>query len=187
MKILEKISLALFSIIVLILSLITDLLIFGWIKVSTLTIAITTALSTPIIINISLILSIVLILLSIKCIFFTTKEKKDPKTEGILLENESGKLLISINTLENLVKGVLKDFSNIKSSTCKVILDKQINNVNVDLSLVVEANTVLKDLSAKVQDRIKEVVKQAAELEIKEVNIRIKDIQPVREEKESNE
>ena len=39
------------------------------------------------------------------------------------------------------------------------------------------ADTVIKELSLNIQDRIKEVVKQTTELEIKEINIRIKDIE----------
>ena len=179
MKFLEKLSLAIFSTIILVLSLILDLLIFGWIKVSSVSNVLNLALSVPTAVNTILIVTIVLMLLAIKCIFFSSKEKKESSSDGILLENESGKLLISINTIENLVKGVLTEFPSIKSSVCKVFLDKQINNVRVDLNLVVEGNAILKDLSVKVQDRIKEVIKNTTELEIKEVNINIKDIEAV--------
>ena len=60
--------------------------------------------------------------------------------------------------------------------SCKVNLDKQINNVRVDLNLTVGADTVIKELSMNIQDRIKEVVKNTTELDIKEINIKIKDI-----------
>ena len=123
-------------------------------------------------------------LLAIKCIFFSSKEKSE-KTEGILLENENGKLLISVDTIENLVKGVLSGFANVKTSTCKVELDRQANNVKVDLNLTVGSDTVIKELSVNIQERIKEVVKQTTELEIKEINIKIKNIEAKKEEKEA--
>lgn len=62
-------------------------------------------------------------------------------------------------------------------STCKVSLDKQVNNVKVNLNLTVGADTVIKELSVNIQNRIKEVVKNVTELEIKEINIKIKDIE----------
>ena len=185
MKFLEKLSLAIFSIIVLIISLVMCLLVFGWIKSSTILYLLQTALANPTAVNIILVISVILMLLAIKCIFFssTAKESKE-KSEGILMENENGKLLISINTIENLVKGVLSTFYSIKDSKCRVELDKQSNNVKVDLNLKVGADTVIKELSVNVQDKIKETVKQATELEIKEINIDIEDIEI---EKEKNE
>lgn len=176
MKFLERVSLTIFSIIILVLSLVMSLLVFGWIKVTTVAYGLQLALSVPTAVNIILVVAVILILLAIKCIFFTSRDKED-KTEGILLENENGKLLISINTIENLVKGVVSGFSNVKSSSCKVNLNRQVNNVKVELNLTVGADTVIKELSLNIQDRIKEVVKQTTELEIKEINIRIKDIE----------
>lgn len=175
MKFLERLSLAIFSIIILVLSLIMSLLIFGWVKVATIMYALQWVLSIPTAVNTTLVIAIILILLSIKCIFFSSKEKEDKK-EGILLENENGKLLISINTIENLIKGVVSGFSNVKSMSCKVNLDKQINNVKVELNLTVGPDTIIKELSVNLQDRIKEVVKNVTELDIKEININIKDI-----------
>lgn len=186
MKFLEKVSLVLFSIIILIISLVLDLLIFGWIKISDVTYFINLGLIVPAATNTILAVTIVLMLLAIKCIFFSSREKKDSSADGVLLENESGKLLISINTIENLVKGAVREFPNIKSSICKVILDKQENNVKINLNLIVEADTVLKDISVKLQEKIKETVKSTAELDVKEVNIKIKDIE-VKKEVESDE
>ncbi len=175
MKFLEKLSLTIFSIIILLLSIITCLLIFGWIQTSTIIYVLQLALSRPSVINTTLVVSIILILLAMKSIFFSSGKNED-KTEGILLENENGKLLISVNTIENLVKGVVAGFQNVTSANCKVNLDRQVNNVKVELDLTVAADTVIKELSLNIQDRIKEVVKRTTELEIKEIDIKIKDI-----------
>lgn len=184
MKFLERISLTIFSVIILAISLIMSLLVFGWIKIGTIVYVLQLALSTPVTINTILVVAVILMLLAIKCIFFSSKQKED-KTEGILLENENGKLLISINTIENLVKGVVLGFTNVKSSVCKVNLDRQVNNVKVELNLVVDANTIIKELSVNLQDRIKEVVKATTELEIKEINIKIKDIENIKPAQEN--
>ena len=95
------------------------------------------------------------------------------------MENENGKLLISVSTIENLVKGVVNTFYSVKDSKCKVELDRQVNNVKVDLNLKVTADTIIKELSVDIQDKIKETVKQATDLEIKEINIDIDDIDAV--------
>lgn len=176
MKFLERLSLAIFSVIILLLSVITCLVIFGWLDLATIMYAVQVVLNKPNATNVVLIAAVVLMLLAIKCIFFSSKEKTE-KTEGILLENENGKLLISVGTIENLVKGVIAEYTEVTSANCKVRLNKQVNNVKVDLNLVVAAGTVIKDLSVNLQDKIKDVVKQTTELEIKEVNIKIKDIE----------
>ena len=175
MKFIERLSLAIFSIIILLLSVLTCLLVFGWLEPSTILYVIQLGLAQANVTNVMLIIAIVFMLLAIKCIFFTSKEKEE-RTEGILLENENGKLLISVHTIENLVKGVIAQYAEVTSSNCKVHLNKQVNNVKVDLNLTVSAGTVIKDLSVKLQDKIKEVVKQSTELEMQEVNIQIKDI-----------
>lgn len=178
MKFLEKLTLTVFSVIMLILSLVLSLVVFGWLEISNIYYVIQYLISTPTATNITLTMLIIFMLLAIKCIFFPSYNKeKGNKTEGILLENEAGKLLISIETLENLVKGVLAGFESIKSTNCKVKLDKQVNNVVIDLNLVVGAETVIKELSGNIQKKIKEVIKTTTEIEVKEINIKIKNIE----------
>lgn len=178
MKFIEKMSLTLFSIIILTLSLVLSLMLFNWLEIDNAYYLLKFLVSTPLATNISLVVAIVLMLLSLKCIFFASYNKeKTEKVEGILLENESGKLLISIETIENLVKGVITGFENVKSTNCKVKLDKQVNNVAIDLNLVVTADTIIKDLSTNLQTRIKEVIKTTTEIDVKQINIKIKNIE----------
>jgi len=178
MKFIEKTCLTLFSIIILTLSLVLSLMLFGWLDIMNAYYLLKYLISTPIATNVSLGVVIVLMLLSLKCIFFASYNKeKNEKAEGILLENESGKLLISIETIENLVKGVIAGFENVKFTNCKVKLDKQINNVTIDLNLVVSADTIIKELSTNLQTRVKEVIKTTTEIDVKQINIKIKNIE----------
>lgn len=183
MKFIEKVSLTIFSTIILILSLILCLMLFGWLEISNIHYLINYIVSIPTATNISLVVLVILMLLAIKCIFFPSYSKeKEIKTEGILLENESGKLLISIETIENLAKGVVSRFSNVKSANCKVKLDKAVNNVIISLILVVSPDTIIKELSSNLQDRIKEVIKKTTDIEVKEVTIKIKNIEEIKAE-----
>ena len=69
------------------------------------------------------------------------------------------------------------EFKVAKDVTSKVEIDKE-NNVNVFVNLVVGADTVIKDLSADLQAKIKLKVKETTDLEVKEVNINVKKAVP---------
>lgn len=76
MKIIERITLTIFSTIMLIISLVFCLLIFGWLDFFAIDTFITKILTNQTYSNIALGVSIVFILLSIRCIFFTQSGDK---------------------------------------------------------------------------------------------------------------
>jgi len=182
MKLLDKIGLALFSTLVLILAIITCLMIFGWLDTDLVYNFVEAGVHGQVSSNILLVVSMILILLAIKCIFFdsTSKQEVDYKN-GILLENSDGKLLITKDTLENLVSGVVKGFDSAENITTRVELDKE-NNVIVFVNLSVKENAIIKELSANLQTKIKTTIKNTSDLEVKEVNIKVKDIEPTKNE-----
>ena len=95
MKLIERIGLVIYSYIVLILATILSLIIVGLLDVSLVQSAIEKIMQDNIISKVVLGINVIFILLSIRCIFFDSKEKKSEKDkQGILLKNESGKLLI---------------------------------------------------------------------------------------------
>lgn len=186
MKILDKITLVLFSIIILIIAVVMELLMFGIISFTTITTLYAKIVTIPTATNITIWASIVCALFAIRAIFFGSSsgdKKQGENGEGILLENESGKLLISKETIENLVNGVAKDFENTKEVTTKVIIDNQ-NTLKVFVILLVLPNTVINELSMNLQKKIKEVVKNVTDLEIKSIDIKIKNITTPEENKE---
>lgn len=181
MKILEKITLIIYSNIMLILSIILCLLVFGWLDKSLVGGIISSLLVGDTSSKIILGVSVVFILLSIKCIFFDSTSKEQIKErQGVLLENESGKLMISKETIENLVNSVAVNFQSAEEVSTRVELDRE-NNVNVFVNLIVSSDAVIKDLSANLQTKIKEKVKTATDLEVKEVNITVKKVAPKQE------
>ena len=100
-----------------------------------------------------------------------------------MLANENGKLMISKETIQNIVDGVTKEYKGTIDVSSKVMLDKN-NNVNIYINLIVESNTIIKDLSAELQNEIKDKVKKITDLEVKEVNITIK--KAIQEKKDNN-
>ena len=184
MKILEKITLIIYSNIMLILSIILCLLVFGWLDMGLVGDIVTKIIVGETSGKILLGLNIVFILLSIKCIFFdSTSREQIKERQGVLLENESGKLMISKETIENLVNSVALNFQSAEDVTTRVELDRE-NNVKVFVNLIVNEEAVIKDLSANLQARIKEKVKAATDLEVKEVNITVKKVAPKQQEAE---
>lgn len=182
MKVIEKITLIIYSNIMLILSIILCLLIFGWIDMGVVGNVIKNCITTDPGSKITLGVSIVFILLSIRCIFFDPTSKEEIKDkQGVLLENSNGKLMISKETIENLVESVAKGFKEAESITTRVELDKE-NNVSIFANLVVSSDAIIKELSADLQNKIKERVKMATDLDVKEVNITVKKVAQVREQ-----
>ena len=176
MRIIEKIALIIFSYIVLILSIIMCLLIFGWLDIGLIENFITNIKISSSLSAIALVVSVVAILLAIKCIFFDSTGKEIAKQrEGILLENNDGKLLISKETIENLIASVAKGFDGAENVNSKVYVDKE-NNLSVYVTLFVHPDEVIKDLSNNLQNKIKEAVKKSSDLDVKEVNIKVRNI-----------
>ena len=181
MKFLDRFILVVFSIIMFVLSVITASVIFGWIELENLMPYLESALSTEPTSNIILGVSIVFILLALKAIFFCGKDERATK-DGILMENDNGRLLISKDTLENLVVNIVNGFDGTENVVAKVGLDKE-NNLRVYVTLYVHPNIVIKDLTASIQNRVKEAIKKTSDLETKAVNVRVRNITPTIENK----
>ena len=178
MKFLEKLSLVIFSIIVLVLSVILVLIGFNFVEQSVFSILISKVMMSAQGTYIMIGICVVLIMLAIKCLFFSdsTAFKRDKSEDGVLLQNEDGKLLITRSTLENLVNGVLYEYSEIENAETNVIIDKE-NNVIIDVALNVAEGTVLKNLSAKLQNEIKERIRETTDLEVDAVDIEIHNVE----------
>ena len=80
----------------------------------------------------------------------------------------------------NLVNSVALNFQSAEEVTTRVELDKE-NNVKVYINLIVSSDVIIKELSANLQNKIKEKIKMATDLEVKEVNITVKKVAPKQE------
>ncbi|MCI8616729.1 MAG: alkaline shock response membrane anchor protein AmaP [Clostridia bacterium] len=187
MKIIEKITLIIYSNIILIMAVIASLLIFGWLDIDIVQKMIKTLLMSDTSSKVILLVNVIAILLSIRCIFFDPTSKKELKDkQGVFLANDNGKLMISKETIENLVEAVTKQYKMAKEVSSRVELDKD-NNVNIFVNLVVGSDTIIKDLSVDLQNKIKAKIKETTDLEVKEVNITIKKAVQEKQIKSENE
>lgn len=181
MKIIEKAALVLFSTIILIISVMFCLFVFGWVEVEKIGNIIIQIINDPVYANTIVGVAIVFILLAVKCIFFGSngKEKYEYKN-GILLENSDGKLLITRETIENLVNGIVRGFDSAENIETKIDVDSE-NKLIVYVNLNVKENATIKELSTNLQTKIKETIKKTSDLEVKEVNIKVRNIEPIKQ------
>lgn len=185
MKVLDKIGLALFSTIVLIISVIICVLIFGWLNLADVNALMQAMLNDQASCNIVLAVAVICMLLAIKCIFFesTPKEQKE-MGDGVLLENENGKLIISKNTIQNLVTGVVKEFESATDASSSVRANKE-GTLEIDVTIYADSNAIIKDLSTNLQNKVKEIIKKSLDIDVKSVNIKVKDVTPKQSNKEA--
>ena len=179
MKVLDRINLVLFSVIILVLSLVTCIVIAGWLELDVVYDIVKEIITNDFTRGVTLGIIVVLEIMALKSIFFNSFTK-DKSKDGILLENENGKLLVSKDTLENLSSAVIKNYASVENSTTKVDVDEE-NKISLFITLSVYQEAIIKDLAAKIQKDIKEAVKKSLDLEIKEVNIRVKNINQKKE------
>ena len=174
MKFLEKVALILFSIMISILSIGLILIMFDIVQVNVITKSIALILADELTFKITLGVAIVALLLAIKCIFFGA-EPEDDGRNGVTLENNSGKLVISKESLENLIANVVKDVQGIEAISSRTILDKD-NNVIVYVTTLVSKDMMIKEVSTDIQEKIKDALSKTADLQVKQVNIKVKNI-----------
>lgn len=187
MKILERIALILFSIIMLVLAVFCCLVVFDVVELKTIFKFIEEFLKDETARKVLLGVSIVAIILAIKSLFFPTKTKKKQEIKtGVLLENKDGRLLISKDTIENLVNSVVKSFDEALESQTKVTLDNN-NNITVYVSLLVRNDSIIKEMSSNMQTKIKETIKRNTDLVVNQVNINIKDVENKSNPKPNNQ
>ena len=105
--------------------------------------------------------------------------KSDSNSEisnGVLLENENGSLLITKDSICNLVDSVLKKNTDIKDSNVKIEFDQN-KDIMINIVAVIKDNVVIKDTSSRLQENIKLTVKKATDLDVSNINIKIKNVE----------
>lgn len=123
------------------------------------------------------IIEILLFIMAIKGILFQSKleENKD----AIILENNSGKLIISRKTLENLVKDISNGVQGVENSFARVNVSKDTELI-ISIDIVVKEGSI-KDITKKLQEDVKIAIKKASDLNVAEVNVNIKNIKKINE------
>ena len=117
---------------------------------------------------------------------FSCKEIKKSDATDILLENESGRLLISKRAIENAVKNVVNNAVK-DTKDCKVIVDiDPANYLSVYVSILLNNNLKIRDMTLDLQLKIKSQIKDDFDLDVKQVNIKIDSVEEKENEKKES-
>ena len=176
MKSFSKFVLAIFSVIILILGVIINLLVIGWLDYNTAFSLLQKILTQNPADKIILAITEIFMVFALISIFTDSGiEKQEKNGRDILMKNDSGKLMISRDTIINLVNSVVEEFPGARDANTKIQLDSE-NNIAVLVDLTVTKDVIIKELTINMQNKIKDTIKKASDLEVNEVNVRIKNI-----------
>lgn len=114
---------------------------------------------------------------SLRNIFYGGKGYAE-RSNGILLENQNGKLLITKESISNLIDTVVKKNRDISNVSTKIEFDEN-SNLNVFLEFSVNIDASVKDVTSSVQAEVKDAVKRATDIDIKEINIKVRNIEQI--------
>ena len=119
------------------------------------------------------IVAIVTLIAALKTTVFLSR--MNPKKKNtILVDTNHGKIQIAAETIENTAKTVVKDYEEIKDVQVKMVKEKR--GIKVNMALLVLPNTNIIELSAKVQDEVKEAIEDTTGVKVNNVDIKIKNI-----------
>lgn len=116
---------------------------------------------------------IVLLLASLKTTIFLSLFKVKDKSP-ILVKTKNGEVEIAQETIISTVRNVAVSFDNIKDVQANMIKKKK--GVVIYAMILVYANTNIRETIEAIQNQVKEVVKSTTGVEVLEVNIKVKNI-----------
>ena len=135
--------------------------------------------------NIAQIISIVILItygvLCVVSIALSGNIKNDAKG-GVILTLKTGEVHISSQTFESIVTNVAKKYKGVK--TAKVNINLKETGVGVDIYIYVLQDTVISDITEKLQADIKETILKQTTVVVEHVNVRIKGVYTLNESKE---
>lgn len=131
------------------------------------------AVDTKVIFNPLTITGIVLLLLSLKTTIFLSLFRVKDKSP-ILVKTKNGEIEIAQETITNTVRNVGLSFDNIKDIQAKMV--KKSRGVKIYAMIMVHANTNIRETTENLQEKVKEVVKNTTGVTVLEVNIKVKNI-----------
>lgn len=127
--------------------------------------------------TITCVIAIVVLLAALKTTVFLSR-MAPKKKNTILVDTNHGKIQIAAETIEGTAKSVVKDMEEIKDIQVKMIREKK--GVKIYMALLVLPSTNIIELSAKVQDEVKEAIENTTGVKVNNVDIKVKNITDVR-------
>ena len=168
MKAIDKIILCVFSTLILLGVVLSSCLIFGWLDLTSIYVIALNVITNQTICNVLIGINVFLLICSIKGIFFISKTKEEKLSED-------GKLLITKETITSIVNSIVSGFDSVKSSKTYIDMDEN-NDLSVSLTIEVDENAVIKELSNNIQIKVKDAIKKSIDVDVKSLDINVKDM-----------
>lgn len=160
----------------------TLLLITGKITISSFVIAFAYLVGNEILKLVTIVALSIFGLCSVIAIAFSGTVTSDLKG-GVILPLKVGEVHISSQTFESIVTNVAKKYAGVK--TAKVNIKIKETGINVDLFAYVLQDTVISDITSKLQEDIKATVLKQTTVAVETVNVKIKGVYTLNENKEA--
>ncbi|MEZ0535751.1 alkaline shock response membrane anchor protein AmaP [Caldicellulosiruptoraceae bacterium PP1] len=168
MKLVERIILSLYTILVLVFSLVLFLLPFNLIDFSIIDNIITRYINNPV-------YSIIpLAFLALSIYILTIGIKKRKIRLGIIHVNDKGQLIISPKTFESSAYYVLKKYSSVKDAIVETSFNEEGIEFTIDASIMNETN--IPELTNDIQNNLKNYIENITGVKVTMVNLHIKDV-----------
>lgn len=180
MKYLDKLINFIFSLIILVLSIVVIRVSAGFLEYVEVDNFIRTNIFSDENNTITCIVAIVTAIAAIKTTFFLSKTNVKKKS-AIMVDTNNGKIQIASETIENIAKSAIKDYEEVRDAQVRMIKEKK--GVNIYMVLLVLPNTNIIELSSKVQDVVKESIEDTTGVKVNNVDIKIKNITDTRKTK----
>lgn len=169
MKILDRIALSIFSVLILVVSVVYISLFFEIVGIDLVSQGIDFLINNEPSRSVFMGLACISFILALKCIFVTSEGKSpiEIKTDGGILE-------ITPQTLESIALIVTKNYASICNANTKMITKK--NGVIICITCNVLPNTNIVELEKDLKTKIKEKIETQTSANVIEVRTKVKDI-----------
>ena len=158
------------------------LVISGKVSIATAVVGLNYILTHRVIKIVSIVILAIYGLCSVISIAFSGTVTNDLKG-GVILPLKVGEVHISSQTFESIVTNVAKKYAGVK--TAKVNIKIKETGISVDLFAYVLQDTVISDITSKLQEDIKAVVLKQTTVAVETVNVKIKGVYTLNENKEA--
>lgn len=181
MKGFEKFILCIFSIVMIILSVLLILISTGMIHVEGLyNVAVSFLVANKL---------WVLIIGAIVSLFgliglFSSSDSNDESRSGLAIKNESGTVFLNRDTFESMIMSIARNYPELVGPKVDVSISEE--GVKANVYALILPDTVVPTLTSKLQENIKNTVKKQTTIEIKEANIKIKGVYIEPQKKQQN-
>lgn len=105
---------------------------------------------------------------------FSSSDSSDSISGGLAIKSDTGTVYINRDTFENIILGVARNFPELKNIKADIQITEQ--GVIVNVNTMILPDTIVPELTEKLQESIKSSILKQTTVEIKEANIKIKGV-----------